>query len=46
MWGVLSGQPTKDALENAARKALCRNHAVFHWWLSFPQVAAQGGFEL
>jgi hypothetical protein len=45
MWGVLSGQPTNDSLENAARE-MCRANGVFHWWLSFPQIAAQGGFSV
>ncbi|WP_175913940.1 Eco57I restriction-modification methylase domain-containing protein [Burkholderia metallica] len=45
LWGVLSGQPAKAELEYAAQ-ALCRQHAVFHWWLAFPQVAARGGFSV
>ncbi|HDR9104566.1 TPA: N-6 DNA methylase [Burkholderia vietnamiensis] len=45
LWGVFSGQPAKAELEGAAQ-ALCRQHAVFHWWLAFPQVAARGGFSV
>ncbi|WP_157653272.1 Eco57I restriction-modification methylase domain-containing protein [Burkholderia ubonensis] len=45
LWGVLSDQPVKAELEDAAQ-ALCRQHAVFHWWLAFPQVAARGGFSV
>ncbi len=45
LWAVLSGQPTKGEVEDAAH-ALCRQHGVFHWWLAFPQVAAQGGFSV
>lgn len=45
LWGVLSGQGPKAELENAAQ-ALCRQHAVFHWWLAFPQVAFKGGFSV
>ncbi|VBQ94376.1 Type I restriction-modification system methyltransferase subunit [Burkholderia pseudomallei] len=45
LWGVLSGQPAKVELEDATQ-ALCRQHAVFHWWLAFPQVAARGGFSV
>ncbi|WP_250519841.1 N-6 DNA methylase [Caballeronia sp. NCTM1] len=45
LWGVLSGQPVKAELEDAAQ-ALCRQHAVFHWWLAFPQLAARGGFSV
>ena len=45
LWGVLSSQPPKAAMESAAQ-ALCRRHGVFHWWLAFPQVAAQGGFSV
>jgi len=45
LWAVMSGQPTSPELEGAAQ-ALCRQHAVFHWWLEFPQVAAKGGFSV
>ncbi|WP_231113231.1 Eco57I restriction-modification methylase domain-containing protein [Pandoraea pnomenusa] len=45
LWGVLSGQPAKAELEDAAQ-ALCRQHTVFHWWLAFPQVAVRGGFSV
>ncbi len=45
LWGVLSDQPAKAELEDAAQ-ALCRQHTVFHWWLAFPQVAARGGFSV
>jgi hypothetical protein len=45
LWGVLSGQPRKVDVEDAVQ-ALCRKHGVFHWWLAFPQVAAQGGFSV
>jgi hypothetical protein len=45
LWGILSGQPAQMALEDTA-VALCRRHGVFHWWLAFPQVAAQGGFSV
>ena len=45
LWGVLSGQTPRPETEDAAQ-ALCREHSVFHWWLAFPQVAAQGGFSV
>ncbi len=45
LWGVLSGQAPKAEVEEAAQ-ALCRQHAVFHWWLAFPQVVARGGFSV
>lgn len=45
LWAVLSGQPRNAEVEDAAQ-ALCRQHGVFHWWLAFPQVAAQGGFSV
>jgi hypothetical protein len=45
LWGVLSGQAPKAAVDDAAQ-ALCRQHSVFHWWLAFPQVAAKGGFSV
>ncbi|WP_136219043.1 Eco57I restriction-modification methylase domain-containing protein [Massilia sp. Mn16-1_5] len=45
LWGVFSGEPPRAHVEDAAQ-ALCRQHGVFHWWLAFPQVAAQGGFSV
>jgi hypothetical protein len=45
LWGVLTNQPTSVEVESAAQ-ALCRQHRVFHWWLAFPQVAANGGFSV
>ncbi|MFS2099322.1 N-6 DNA methylase [Variovorax sp. Varisp85] len=45
LWSVLSDQPANSNVESAAQ-ALCRQHRVFHWWLAFPQVAAQGGFSV
>lgn len=45
LWGVLSGQEPQGVVEDAA-EALCRQHSVFHWWLAFPQVAANGGFSV
>ena len=45
LWGVLSGQAPRAEVEDAAQ-ALCRQHGVFHWWMAFPQVAAQGGFSV
>lgn len=45
LWGVLSDQPANDEIESAAQ-VLCRQHRVFHWWLAFPQVAANGGFSV
>src|SRR4029079_10638763 len=45
LWSVMNGQPATPEVETAA-EALCRQHAVFHWWLAFPQVAARGGFDV
>jgi hypothetical protein len=45
LWGVLSGHPANDEVEDTAH-ALCRKYSVFHWWLAFPQVAAKGGFSV
>lgn len=45
LWGVLNGQPADPAKEVAAQ-TLCDTHRVFHWWLTFPQVAARGGFSV
>jgi hypothetical protein len=45
LWGLLSDHPADPGLEDAAQ-ALCRAHGVFHWWLAFPQVAANGGFSV
>jgi len=48
LWHLLhptAGQPSAtEVLQNST--ALCRAHSVFHWWLAFPQVAAQGGFSV
>jgi hypothetical protein len=48
LWHLLHptpGQPPAiEVLQTAA--ALCRAHSVFHWWLTFPQVAAKGGFSV
>ncbi|HCZ14949.1 MAG TPA: restriction endonuclease [Candidatus Accumulibacter sp.] len=52
LWGVLhgemSGQEPRGEVADMemATHALCRRHSVFHWWLSFPQVAARGGFSV
>lgn len=49
LWGVLSDQPLTGEraklIENTAQ-SLCRQYGVFHWWLAFPQVAANGGFSV
>lgn len=45
LWGILSNQPPSLEIECMAQ-ALCRTHGVFHWWLAFPQIAAQGGFSV
>lgn len=45
LWGVLSGQTSSAEVEDTAQ-TLCRQHAVFHWWLAFPQVASKGGFSV
>ncbi|SIT43501.1 putative type II DNA modification enzyme [Paraburkholderia ribeironis] len=48
LWGLLhsdshSGQ---NAALGQAVYDLCRTNSVFHWWLAFPQIAAQGGFSV
>ena len=45
LWGILSNQTPTLEIECMAQ-ALCRTHGVFHWWLAFPQIAAQGGFSV
>lgn len=35
-----------EADKLAAARAACATHRVFHWWLAFPQIAAQGGFTV
>lgn len=48
LWGLMypnSHQPPKSELAQAAHD-LCRTHSVFHWWLAFPHIAAQGGFSV
>lgn len=48
LWGLMypnANQPLKPELAQAAHD-LCRTHSVFHWWLAFPHIAAQGGFSV
>lgn len=48
LWGLMypnANQPPKPELAQAAHD-LCRTHSVFHWWLAFPHIAAQGGFSV
>jgi hypothetical protein len=48
LWSLLhpnANQPAKPELAQAAHD-LCRTHSVFHWWLAFPHIAAQGGFSV
>ncbi len=45
LWGVFTGHTLSTDIEEAAEQ-LCRSHSVFHWWLVFPQVAANGGFSV
>ncbi len=42
----LGEQGRIDADKLAAARAVCADNRVFHWWLAFPQVAAQGGFNV
>jgi len=48
LWGLLHPNATQADRQSTAELAasLCRAHSVFHWWLAFPQVAAQGGFSV
>jgi hypothetical protein len=48
LWGLLhptSGETPKPEVTEAIHE-LCRTHSVFHWWLAFPQVGANGGFAV
>lgn len=52
LWGLMYPNPNpnpnqaaKPELAQAAHD-LCRTHSVFHWWLAFPHIAAQGGFSV
>lgn len=45
LWAVTHGDPARPGIEAAAAD-LCAAHRVFHWWLAFPQVRAQGGFSV
>jgi hypothetical protein len=45
LWGMVSGEMLEADIENAAQH-MCRMHSVFHWWLAFPHVAANGGFSV
>lgn len=42
----LAEQGRVDEDKLAAARAACVAHRVFHWWLAFPQIAAQGGFAV
>lgn len=42
----LGEQGRIDADKLASARAVCVANRVFHWWLAFPQVAAQGGFTV
>jgi hypothetical protein len=48
MWGLLHRDSRSDQNLGLAQAAqdVCRAHSVFHWWLTFPQIAAQGGFSV
>lgn len=46
-WQLAQSQ-TEDAdpaIQDAAT-SFCRTHQVFHWWLAFPHIHAQGGFDV
>lgn len=46
-WQLAQSQ-TEDvdpAIQDAAAR-FCRTHQVFHWWLAFPHIHAQGGFDV
>lgn len=42
----LAEQRRFDPDKLAAAREVCAAQRVFHWWLAFPQVAAQGGFAV
>lgn len=47
LWAVAKNdiQEGLQAAEEAARAA-CADARVMHWWVAFPQIAAQGGFAV
>lgn len=48
LWGLLNNDD-KHLIDPHLAQAvhhLARSHSVFHWWLAFPHVAAQGGFSV
>lgn len=45
LWGLIHAEQSRADVDSAAYQ-LCRTHSVFHWWLAFPQVAAEGGFSV
>lgn len=47
LWAVANDdvQERLQAVEEAARAA-CAVARVMHWWVAFPQIAAQGGFAV
>ncbi|MDO3624181.1 N-6 DNA methylase [Ralstonia pseudosolanacearum] len=48
LWGLLNNdnKHLTDPHMAEAVYGLARSHSVFHWWLAFPHVAAQGGFSV
>lgn len=48
LWGLIHGDGHDDQNLGLAQSAhdMCRKHSVFHWWLAFPRIAAQGGFSV
>jgi hypothetical protein len=44
VWGALEGR-VDPALEALAEE-LAGRHRFFHWWLEFPEVFSQGGFDV
>ena len=48
LWALLCGDNDSRLTPEVTQSVhdVCRAHSVFHWWLAFPQVAAQGGFSV
>jgi hypothetical protein len=46
-WQLAQSQTdASDPAIQAAATRFCRTHQVFHWWLAFPHIHAQGGFDV
>ncbi|MFZ5615264.1 MAG: Eco57I restriction-modification methylase domain-containing protein [Pseudomonadota bacterium] len=47
LWAVAHDEPEPSlATVEAAARAACEQARVLHWWIAFPHIASQGGFDV